>query len=99
MIFADSNHLEELAQYMDINVLPSCINPNGRGETAMGMPKRMEGGTVPSYVGKGGRGYVPVSPTFNDLSPRKADSVTSSEDESDSPLRRDFAAITINASC
>ncbi|CAB9531078.1 expressed unknown protein [Seminavis robusta] len=45
---------------MDIEKLPSCINPNGTGKTARGMPKRMEGGKVPSHIKQGGVNYVPI---------------------------------------
>ena len=58
MIFADSDYLAELEKYMDINVLPACINPNANGETAIGMPKSMVGGTIPEYVGPMGEGYI-----------------------------------------
>lgn len=61
MIFAGhSNHLEVLSKYMDLDALPTCIYPQGTGETAEGMPKRMEGGRIPEYVGYGGEGYVPA---------------------------------------
>lgn len=58
MIFSDSDYLGELSKWMDIDVLPPCINPDGHGSTAIGMPMNMEGGDVPSHVGQGGAGYV-----------------------------------------
>ena len=59
MIFAGSDYLAELSKWMDIDVLPPCINPNGHGETAIGMPKNMECGDIPAYVGPQGAGYNP----------------------------------------
>ena len=80
MIFADSDHLAVLEKYMDLDALPSCINPTGKGETAIGMPKRMEGGLIDNHVGKGGQGYVP-DPRNSGISgakPTEAASVVSS---------------------
>ena len=62
MILTEPNqHLQVLSQYLDINILPPCINPNGAGTTATGMPDRMEGGKIPDYVGKQGRGYQRIT--------------------------------------
>ena len=62
MIFTgDHDYLSVLDKYMDIDILPPCINPtSGRGTTAVGMPKNMNGGIIPNYIGKGGQGYVPT---------------------------------------
>jgi len=60
MIFADSDYLTVLDQYMDVSVLPSCINPRGNGETAVGMPSLMDCKPIPDYVGERGVGYVSV---------------------------------------
>ena len=60
MIFAGSDYLEELSKWMDIKVLPPCINPNGTGETAVGMPKEMDCGVIPDHIGPAGIGYNPT---------------------------------------
>lgn len=40
MIFAGpDDYLDVLDQYVDLDILPSCINPTGHGSTALGMPK------------------------------------------------------------
>lgn len=67
MIFADSDYLSVLDQYMDIDVLPSCINPKGHGETAIGMPSLMDCKPIPDYVGPGGANYVGVGSGINEV--------------------------------
>lgn len=81
MIFTKpDNYLDILSQYMDLDVLPPCINPKGHGETAVGMPKRMEGGQIPDYVGKRGEGYVSSGSTTVTASPEgEPSSKTNSE--------------------
>ena len=82
MIFADSDYLTVLKKYMDISILPPCINPNGRGETAVGMPKQMDCGTIPSHIGKGGQGYVPRNSGISEpVHAKETSSVCSSTDE------------------
>ncbi|CAB9524318.1 SEC14-like protein 2 [Seminavis robusta] len=40
MVFTNSNnYLDVLDQYIDVDLLPPCINPNGHGRTAPGMPR------------------------------------------------------------
>lgn len=57
MIFtSNSNYLEVLNEYIDLNVLPSCIYPQGQGEPAIGMPQNLEGGRIPDHIGCG---YIP----------------------------------------
>jgi CRAL/TRIO domain len=96
MIFAGSDYLSELSKYMDLDVLPPCINPKGKGETAIGMPKRMEGGPIPSYVGPGGKGYTPLSKyVVEELSETETCS-SSSEDEDEemeSPCKTTMTAM------
>lgn len=44
MIFLGSTgYLEGLDKYLDINILPPCINPAGSGETAVGMMQHLDG--------------------------------------------------------
>jgi hypothetical protein len=44
---ASSDYLDVLDQYMDLDVLPKCIYPDGKGEGGIGMPKSLDGGRVP----------------------------------------------------
>jgi CRAL/TRIO domain len=41
------NYMEVLDKYVDRNLLPPCIYPEGKGEVAIGMPARLEGGLIP----------------------------------------------------
>jgi len=94
MIFAGSDYLGELSKWMDVSVLPPCINPvNGRGETAVGMPRVMDVGVIPAHIGKNGIGYHatgsgisrPTPSTNKALShDRSSSSFCSSTDEDDS---------------
>mmetsp|Transcript_12593 Transcript_12593/g.20997 ORF Transcript_12593/g.20997 Transcript_12593/m.20997 type:complete len:349 (-) Transcript_12593:69-1115(-) len=45
-ICGSSDFLEVLEKYMDLNVLPPCINPNGHGEAVESMPPNFEGGKI-----------------------------------------------------
>ena len=93
MIFADSDYLSVLGKFMDINVLPPCINPNGRGETAVGMPKHMDCDIIPSYIGKGGQGYSPRDSGISEPLPTKEmSSVCSSTDDDDDDDEEEEAA-------
>ena len=47
MVFATGDHLETLDQYMDRNILPEVIYPQGKGQTARGFPPRLDGGIIP----------------------------------------------------
>lgn len=88
MIFAGSDYLSELAKYMDLDVLPPCIYPKGKGETATGMPKRLDGGYIPAYVGKGGEGYIPVSIyESEELSETEAGSSSEEEDDDEDVVK------------
>lgn len=51
MIFSSKDYLKVLDQYMDRQILPTCINPCGKGMTAQGFPPHLEGGTVPDELG------------------------------------------------
>lgn len=85
MIFAESNYLGELSKWMDIDVLPRCINPNGHGETAIGMPKYMEGGRIPAHIGKGGLGYNAVGSGLSEATAVPCDdSMTEDDDDTSS---------------
>jgi hypothetical protein len=42
-----NNYKEVLERYMDLDVLPSCLVDEGRGQVAAGMPPRLEGGSLP----------------------------------------------------
>ena len=51
MIFTSpSNYLEILEKYVDLNVLPPCIYPEGKGDVAIGMPPRLDGGLIPEHI-------------------------------------------------
>ncbi|CAB9514411.1 SEC14-like protein [Seminavis robusta] len=76
MIFADSDYLAELGKWMDVDVLPQCINPDGHGETAIGMPKYMQGGQIPDHIGEGGVGYHAVGSGLSEASSPADDSST-----------------------
>ena len=100
MIFADSNYLEELSKWMDIDVLPPCINPNGHGTTAVGMPKNMDCDIIPAHIGKGGVGYVStsaggISPASPSISKDDTASLCSTTDDSDSDDENKLADITL----
>ena len=41
-----NNYLEVLEKYMDLDILPPCINPDGHGEAAPGMPPSFAGGEI-----------------------------------------------------
>eukprot|EP00797_Seminavis_robusta_P029728 Sro603_g173830.1 SEC14-like protein 2 (475) ;mRNA; r:3807-5231 len=59
MVFTNQhNYLQVLDKYLDVDVLPPCINPNGKGETAMGMPKSLVAGKIPEHIGVGGEGHL-----------------------------------------
>jgi len=48
MVFSGPyDYREILEQYIDLEVLPSCIVEEGKGEIVQGMPSSMEGGTLP----------------------------------------------------
>ena len=87
MIFAGpKDHLEILSKYMDLDVLPPCINPEGRGTTAIGMPPSLEGGKIPDHVGAGGSGYVRTAHArprlgSKEISETSAGTVSGAEDE------------------
>lgn len=47
MVFCgDKDYLQVLEQYVDLDVLPPCINPQGHGEAVDGHPKNFEGGRL-----------------------------------------------------
>lgn len=107
MIFAGSDHLAELSKWMDVSILPPCINPvNGRGETAVGMPKVMDCGIIPDHIGAGGAGYNPPGSGISEPSPctdkalanNETSSLCSTTDEyssaSDSEGETDLVAAT-----
>ncbi len=90
MIFAGTDYLDELSKWMDIDVLPRCINPNGHGETAIGMPKTMDCGIIPAHIGPKGAGYHAHGSGISEPSPsrspllKKVSSLTESDTCSDS---------------
>jgi CRAL/TRIO domain len=84
MIFADSDYLGELSKWMDIDVLPQCINPNAKGETAVGMPKHMDGGLIPDHIGDGGAGYSTVGSGISEATTPLYDCSSTEEDEDSS---------------
>ena len=96
MIFAGSDYLTELSKWMDIDVLPPCINPNGHGETAVGMPENMDCGTIPASIGPGGVGYNPPGSGISNPSPsvvkRAASLCPTESDTSDSEGETDLTA-------
>ncbi|CAB9513305.1 SEC14-like protein 5 [Seminavis robusta] len=47
MVFAGKDHLATLREYMDIDILPPCINPDGHGQAARGFPPSFEAGLIP----------------------------------------------------
>lgn len=71
MIFATGDHLECLAKYMDLNVLPPCIYPHGQGETARGFPPQLDGGLIPDDVDVDA--VVDLTPPSQRLQPLKDD--------------------------
>ena len=48
IVFADKDYLKTLSQYMDINVLPPSVYPQGTGAAARGFPPQFDGGLVPA---------------------------------------------------
>lgn len=67
MVFSGSNdHMKVLGKYMNVSHLPRCINPNGQGGPAIGMPDNcFEAGKIPDSVGKGGKNYTPTNTWVN----------------------------------
>lgn len=48
MVFSGpNNHVEVLAKYVPLEILPPCIMPGGNGKVAIEMPSRLEGGLIP----------------------------------------------------
>ena len=48
MVFSGPhNYLQVLEKYIDLDVLPPCIVPGGKGQVAVDMPIRLEGGIIP----------------------------------------------------
>ena len=95
MIFAESDYLEELGKWMDIEVLPQCINPNGKGETAIGMPKNLEGGLIPDHIGMGGSGYNTVGSGISEAA-TPLDDCSSTEEDEDSLSEEDVEKLMAN---
>ena len=51
MVFSGpNNYLQVLDQYIDREVLPPCIVPGGKGQVAIDMPTRLDGGIIPDDV-------------------------------------------------
>jgi hypothetical protein len=51
MIFTSpSNYLEILEKYVDLDVLPPCIYPEGKGDVAIGMSPHLDGGLIPEHI-------------------------------------------------
>lgn len=49
LVFANAdNYLEVLEEYVDLESLPPCIYPQGKGRAGVAMPGRLDGGKVPS---------------------------------------------------
>lgn len=49
LVFANTeNYLEVLEEYVDLESLPPCIYPQGKGRAGVAMPGRLDGGKVPS---------------------------------------------------
>lgn len=44
-----SDYLKVLEKYMDLDILPSCIHPEGQGEAAPGQPPNFLGGRIKHY--------------------------------------------------
>ena len=58
MVFSGPhNYLEVLEKYVDLDVLPPCIVPGGKGRVAIDMPPRFEGGLLPTSCQED---FVPV---------------------------------------
>lgn len=41
------NYLQVLGKYMDVDILPDCVNPAGHGAPRPGFPESFEGGLIP----------------------------------------------------
>jgi CRAL/TRIO domain len=51
MVFSGPrNYLEVLDGFVDRNVLPPCIVPDGRGLVAVDMPSNLDGGIIPDHI-------------------------------------------------
>jgi len=49
MVFSGShNYLEVLDEYIDTEILPAAMYPEGKGEAIDGMPNRFDGGLIPN---------------------------------------------------
>lgn len=46
IIFCGSDYLTTLEKYMDVSILPTCLNPEGHGVAQKGFPSKFEGGLV-----------------------------------------------------
>jgi hypothetical protein len=51
MVFSGPrNYLEVLDGFVDRNVLPPCIVPDGKGLVAVDMPSKLDGGVIPDHI-------------------------------------------------
>lgn len=99
MIFAGKhNYLKILDNYMDLEVLPTCIYEGGQGESAMGMPPHLEGGVIPEDLEVGRYDESPLMSKSNNASSRTYrmfDSFDGTEQESVSDDQSDLTATVL----
>lgn len=79
MIFAPKDYLSVIDQYMDRDILPPSVNPEGHGRAARGFPPNLDGGLIPADLDKDEEVDVAAAADNNDVdSQSKGSSTTQS---------------------